>query len=601
MTISKRPVAAVLVFASLWVALGWIANGQAAPDGQSFAMLVPGFSQRLFGVVSEFVVPGAYLGGIAVLQNGDVIAAECLSSNARLHRFQANATIPGTTLHVDTPMNSEGGCGIVVHPDGFLYSNRDGGPMVPGVVKIDPATGQTVRAMGPAGNALGIAVDPKTDHLVYAGRDCRAGLFGPTCTLFDLDPETGKAEARVVFNSNQVGYIGGIYFDPSGEFIFLNNRFPSPTLTIIRRNDQIVQHVDMPFGIDATGVAFHSSGRFIVTNNTDGTMTRFRFRAADEDDLYEDDPEQDFFAAGGFRGDLTQVGPDGCVYVTQAGTRYDDFTETAENSVVRICGAGTTFVPPRGIELNTPPAADLRITASAPASVAGGDQFSYSFVALNAGEGTASDVAITHALPDKTALISLVAPAGWTCLTTSSGSRGTVTCTKPSMAPGESAMLALRAGVDCLSSSIMLPISATVTSSTADANPGDNTASVATRVAVVPLTITNISVQPVVLWPPNHKTIEAMIDYDVSGGCGGDVKTKLSIRTNEKADPKDTMVVDGRRVRIDATRRGNGTGRIYTVTIIATDGAATATANVEIVVPHDMGNNKGNPITGGKQ
>ncbi|HEX8091506.1 MAG TPA: HYR domain-containing protein, partial [Blastocatellia bacterium] len=66
-------------------------------------------------------------------------------------------------------------------------------------------------------------------------------------------------------------------------------------------------------------------------------------------------PSQSVFASGGFRGDLTQVGPDGCLYVTQNGTRYNDGTVTNENSLVRICGG---FAPPPGVggcEISCPP------------------------------------------------------------------------------------------------------------------------------------------------------------------------------------------------------------------------------------------------------
>ena len=64
-------------------------------------------------------------------------------------------------------MSTAGGCGIALHPNGYLYSNmRDSNGV--GVAQIDLATGDSVR-MGPAGNALGIAVDPVSNHLVYAG------------------------------------------------------------------------------------------------------------------------------------------------------------------------------------------------------------------------------------------------------------------------------------------------------------------------------------------------------------------------------------------------------------------------------------------------
>src|SRR6185436_21021408 len=60
-------------------------------------------------------------------------------------------------------------------------------------------------------------------------------------------------------------------------------------------------------------------------------------------------------ASGGFRGDLLQVGADGCIYGTQGrlferdpdmtASRYDDLTTDARNGIVRICGG---FAPPPG-------------------------------------------------------------------------------------------------------------------------------------------------------------------------------------------------------------------------------------------------------------
>src|SRR5207253_5561716 len=67
-------------------------------------------------------------------------------------------------------------------------------------------------------------------------------------------------------------------------------------------------------------------------------------------------PTQSEFASGGFRGDLLQVGPDGCIYATQGqffnrndflGARYEDGTTTMENSLVRICGG---FAIPPGAQ-----------------------------------------------------------------------------------------------------------------------------------------------------------------------------------------------------------------------------------------------------------
>src|SRR5205823_3897411 len=42
--------------------------------------------------------------------------------------------------------------------------------------------------------------------------------------------------------------------------------------------------------------------------------------------------------SGAFRGDLAQVGPDRCLYLSQDRTRYADATVSTEDSIVKICG-----------------------------------------------------------------------------------------------------------------------------------------------------------------------------------------------------------------------------------------------------------------------
>lgn len=94
-------------------------------------------------------------------------------------------------------------------------------------------------------------------------------------------------------------------------------------------------------------------------------MTRVTFPGDD----YAASPTVSAFAAGGFRGDLLQVGTDGCIYATQGrdalpddpGTRYDDGTTTTEDSIVRICADGPGgFEPPAGVrETVNPPSPSL--------------------------------------------------------------------------------------------------------------------------------------------------------------------------------------------------------------------------------------------------
>src|SRR6185369_12485398 len=116
---------------------------------------------------------------VATLPNGDVIAAECVQTGTRLHRFSAALTTTkhGTVVHTETILplagTSPGGCGVVYHPDGTLYLNMNDG--VHGIANVDANTGLLIRYLGTTpGNAVGIAVDPVTNHLVYAGRTCVA-------------------------------------------------------------------------------------------------------------------------------------------------------------------------------------------------------------------------------------------------------------------------------------------------------------------------------------------------------------------------------------------------------------------------------------------
>jgi hypothetical protein len=143
-----------------------------------------------------------------------------------------------------------------------------------------------------------------------------------------------------VLPSSEADFDDGIFFDPSGRFLFLSNRAPVFRMTVLDRSGAVVQNV--PMTSEPDGIAFHVSPTFVVTNNTNGTMTRFDFPSNN----FTLAPTQTLFASGGFRGDLTQVGADGCLYATQNGTRFDDNTTSSNDSVVQIC---PNFVPPPGV------------------------------------------------------------------------------------------------------------------------------------------------------------------------------------------------------------------------------------------------------------
>jgi hypothetical protein len=298
-----------------------------ASAGDSFPTLAAGFTQDLFGVQPSF------MGGVAFAPDGDPITNDCAFDGSPLHRFDRSTVLPAvhstSTLHARTDMPSNAGCGLT-QLGGFLYSNTS-----EGVVKLDPATGaQLAGPGGPPGNALGITVDPLTQNLVYVGGNGDLIAIDPTLT------------SSTTFSSALSGhFLDGVAFSPDGQFLFVADRGGGPTeaLSVIKRDGTLAQAVPAPG--DPDGIAFHANApHFVVSNNGDGTITRFDFPGDD----YTATPTLSTFASGGFRGDLTQVGPDGCLYVSQDdGTRYDDGTVDGNSSLVRICAG---FEPPAGVE-----------------------------------------------------------------------------------------------------------------------------------------------------------------------------------------------------------------------------------------------------------
>ncbi|MBI4763905.1 MAG: hypothetical protein HY787_04790 [Deltaproteobacteria bacterium] len=104
-----------------------------------------------------------------------------------------------------------------------------------------------------------------------------------------------------------------------------------------------------------------------------------------------------------------------------------------------------------------------------------------------------------------------------------------------------------------------------------------------------------------ILWPPNHKMVPVTIFANASDDSGGPVTLSVSVASNELQEglgdgntPQDwTTPINNNGIitlQLRAERSGKGSGRIYTVTIVATDWAGNASiAKVDILVPHDKG------------
>jgi hypothetical protein len=111
-----------------------------------------------------------------------------------------------------------------------------------------------------------------------------------------------------------------------------------------------------------------------------------------------------------------------------------------------------------------------------------------------------------------------------------------------------------------------------------------------------PPVISGVSVTPTSIWPPNHEMVDVTVSYTATDTCGGNVTTALSVTSNEAVNgpgdgstSPDWEIVGANAVRVRAERSGTGTGRIYSITITATDASGNVTTQtVPVYVPHSQ-------------
>ena len=98
------------------------------------------------------------------------------------------------------------------------------------------------------------------------------------------------------------------------------------------------------------------------------------------------------------------------------------------------------------------------------------------------------------------------------------------------------------------------------------------------------------------LWAPNHKMVDISIETHATDDSGVPVYLQASITSNESdegAEPDWSVPVIDRNtgiinLQLRAERLGTGSGRVYTITIIATDDSGNShSVDVEVFVPHD--------------
>lgn len=109
-----------------------------------------------------------------------------------------------------------------------------------------------------------------------------------------------------------------------------------------------------------------------------------------------------------------------------------------------------------------------------------------------------------------------------------------------------------------------------------------------------------------ILWPPNHKMVAITIEANASDNTGGPVTLTATVSSNEPdsglwdgdigpdwTEPVINQSTGIITLQLRAERDGSGNGRVYTITITATDESNNSSnVQLEIIVPHDQGKKK---------
>ena len=100
-----------------------------------------------------------------------------------------------------------------------------------------------------------------------------------------------------------------------------------------------------------------------------------------------------------------------------------------------------------------------------------------------------------------------------------------------------------------------------------------------------PPTISNLTVTPGTLWPPDNRMVDVLVNYTAMDDCGIPACT-LSVTSSQRTGGDvDFEVVDANHVRLRAEQSGGGSGRTYTITTTCTgnDGLTASTSRTVVV------------------
>jgi len=240
--------------------------------------------------------------------------------------------------------------------------------------------------------------------------------------------------------------------------------------------------------------------------------------------------------------------------------------------------------------------ADLAITKqrSPSGTIDAGNNVTYTIDFTNNGPAPASNVTVSDTLPTGVTVVSQSNPAGWTCNTIPAGGTGTITCTKATMASGETAQITVVVAVSCsVANGATINNTATIASgagSPPDNNSGNNSSTASFTVNNPAVTV-SASVTMSQLPQNSHDLINVGLAALALGGTANCPPGPLTVQvfgdeddqtpTNNAVFSPDAKDIAVGTLRLRGERVDSGNGRVYLIVVRSGSSFATVT----VVVP----------------
>jgi hypothetical protein len=105
-----------------------------------------------------------------------------------------------------------------------------------------------------------------------------------------------------------------------------------------------------------------------------------------------------------------------------------------------------------------------------------------------------------------------------------------------------------------------------------------------------PPAITSLTVDPEVLWPPNHKMVAVSLQVTATGDPSPECRIDSTTSNEPRTVPgEDDWVVTGPlTMGLRAERDGSGNGRVYTINVTCTNTSGAASRTIGVSVPHNQ-------------